>query len=117
MKASHFIISATLCISCMSYAAPAEDVDTSSLTFVDENHVNLTINKVAYTLDSFIVPFEQPYYVRVKRDDSKPLTLEQAVAIAEEYIQPRGCTEPLVRREDLDKFNSNKSQWIIGIAC
>jgi len=109
------VMAASFCCTC--YASAINDVDTRKLTFVDENHANLKIGNVSYTLDSYIVMFQQPYYVKVKRDDNRPMRLEEAVKVAKEYIQPRGCTEPLARRADLDKYNSDKSQWLIGISC
>lgn len=102
---------------CVGSASAVDDVDIRKLTYVGENHANLTINKVAYTLDSYIIVFQQPYYVKVRRDDNKPMTLDEAVKVAKEYIKPRGCTEPLTRRKDLDRVNSDKSQWLIGISC
>lgn len=108
-----FAMAASLCIG----NAFADSVDTRKLTLVEENHANLTIESVAYTFDSYIIPFQQPCYVKVKRDDNKPMTLEEAAKVAEEYIRPRGCTDPLSRRKDLDKSNSDKSQWLIGILC
>lgn len=95
----------------------ADGVDTKRLTLVEENHAKIKIESVAYTLDSYVIPFQQPYYVQVKRDDSKPMTLEEAERVAEQYILPRGCTDPLSRRRDLDKSNSDKTQWLIGILC
>lgn len=102
---------------CTGYAAAIDNVDTRKLTLVEENHAAMTIDNVGYTLDSYIVMFQQPYYVKVKRDDSRPMQIEEAVKVAKEYIQPRGCTQPISRRADLDKFNSDKSQWLIGILC
>lgn len=102
---------------CIGYAAATDNVDTRKLTLVEENHAVLTIDNVGYTLDSYIIMFQQPYYVKVRRDDGKPMQVEEAVKIAKEYIQPRGCSEPISRRTDLDRFNSDKSQWLIGILC
>lgn len=117
MKLRRFVavIAASFC--CISYAAATDDVDTQRLTLVEENHASMTFDKVGYILDSYIVMFEQPYYVKVRREDNRPMQLEEAARVAKEYIQPRGCTEPLSRRTDLDKSNSDKSQWLIGILC
>ena len=117
MKLCHITVAIASFFCCIGYASATGDVDTRKLTLVEENHATLTIGNVAYTLDSYIIMFQQPYYVKVKRDDNKPIPLEEAVKVAKEYIQPRGCTEPLSRRTDLDKSNSDKSQWLIGILC
>lgn len=109
------VVATSLC--CIGYAAATDNVDTRRLTLVEENHATMTIDKVGYILDSYIIMFQQPYYVKVMRDDGRPMQIEEAVKVAKEYIQPRGCTEPLSRRTDLDKFNSDKSQWLIGILC
>ena len=87
----------------------------NNLIKVDENHYETTINDNKIILDSYIVPFQIPYYIVLKSD--KPLSLSEAENIATGYIKPRGCTSPLKRRQDLDKVNSNKTEWLIGIEC
>jgi len=116
MNRFHLALAATLALAGTSRAA-AEDLDTGKLVPVTENHATLVVDKVAYTLDSYIVLFEQPYYVKLRRDDGKPVDADLAARIAQDYIQPRGCTAPLSRRKDLDRSNSNHSQWLIGIQC
>lgn len=71
----------------------------------------------AYILDSYIAPFQRPYYVLVRKSSNKPLTVDEASSVAAPYIKSRGCTTPLSRRSDLDKTNANKTQWLIGIEC
>ncbi len=94
-----------------------EPVDTNKLVLVEENRTNIEKGGVLYNLDSYIMPFQQPYYITVKRGDNKKLSLESAEKIAVKYIKPRGCTVPLVRRPDLDKSNANHTQWLIGVSC
>ncbi|VVM46090.1 hypothetical protein PS623_00501 [Pseudomonas fluorescens] len=94
-----------------------DHLDTNRLTKVDENHANLEANGARYTLDSYIIPFNQPYFISVQRDDGKPLTIAEAAAVAQPYIETRGCTQPVARRPDLDKSNAAKTQWIVGIEC
>ena len=84
---------------------------------VDENHAVLSYNNVPYVLDSFIIPFAQPYYILIQRQDKQPFDKNTATKIAIDYIKPRGCTEPLQRRSELDKQNSKGSQYLIGVAC
>lgn len=95
----------------------SNSIDTNHLVFVKENHATIAKDGNSYILDSYIVPFQQPYYITVKRNDNKPVSLAEASEIAEEYIKPRGCTEPLARRPDLDKSNTDKTQWLIGVEC
>ena len=95
----------------------ADGIDTSNLTLVSENHAELTIGGVDYVLDSYIVLFQRPYYIRVIRDDGKPIEKPTAIDVAREYIETRGCTDPLERRPQLDQKNSDESEWLIGIAC
>ena len=99
------------------YANAFEPIDTSKLVLVEENHADIEKEGIVYNLDSYIVLFQQPYYITVKREDNKKLSLKAAEKIAVEYIQPRGCTTPLVRKPELDKSNSNQTQWLVGVAC
>lgn len=117
MKFSRFVVALATLLCSVGSVSAGDDVDTKRLTLVEENHAQLTIQNVPYTLDSYIIMFQQPYYVKVKRDDLKPIPFEVAVAVAKEYIQPRGCTEPISRATSLDKSNSDNSQWLIGILC
>lgn len=88
-----------------------------NLHLVEENHAEIQQDGVTYILDSYIVLFEQPYYITLQRRDGQPVSLEQAEKIAIEYIKPRGCTEPPVRLPKLDRHNGDKSAWMIGINC
>lgn len=97
-------------------AADIENL-TYDLSLVEENHHQTKIADGTYVLDTFIVPFEQPYYVLVRRTDEKRISRNVAALIGETYIQPRGCTEPLVRRADLDKQNATGSVHLVGFAC
>lgn len=117
MKLHRFVAVIPTLLCCIGYAAATDDVDTRRLTLVEENHATITVGKIGYSLDSYIVMFQQPYYVKVKRDDNRPMQEDEAVKVAKEYIQPRGCTQPLSRRTELDRFNGDKSQWLIGILC
>lgn len=87
------------------------------LVLVEENHARIDKGGVTYLFDSYIVLFQQPYYIMVQREDKKPISLEQVEPIAIEYILPRGCTEPLKRRFDLDRNNEDNTKLIIGVAC
>lgn len=103
-------------------AAPAQgsgqkEVDTRRLTLVEENHAEVTRGEQRYTIDSYIIPFQQPYYVLVRSASSQPIKKQEAASIAVEYIAPRGCTTPISRREDLDDANADETQWLIGIEC
>ena len=92
-------------------------IDTSQLSIVKENHAEITIDKVDYILDSYIILFQRPYYITVSRSDNAAIEKDIAVAVASEYIKPRGCTTPLSRRPDLDQNNADKTQWLIGVEC
>lgn len=87
------------------------------LVLVEENHAKIDKDGVTYIFDSYIVMFQQPYYILVQREDKKPMSLEQVEPIAIEYILPRGCTEPLKRRSDLDRNNEDNTKLLIGVAC
>lgn len=88
-----------------------------NLVLVEENHAKIEKDSVTYIFDSYIVMFQQPYYILVQREDKKPMNLKQVEPIAIEYILPRGCTVPLKRRPDLDRHNENNTKLIIGVAC
>lgn len=100
-----------------AHAAGQKDIDTRRLTRVEENHADVTREGKRYTLDSYIVPFQQPYYVLVRSASNQPINKQEAASIAVEYIAPRGCTTPISRREDLDDANADETQWLIGIEC
>ena len=92
-------------------------IDTSRLSLVKENRAQTTKNGTTYDLDTYIVLFQRPYYVLVRQKSNKNMELSEAVSIATDYIKTRGCTTPISRRADLDRFNSTKTQWLIGIEC
>jgi hypothetical protein len=109
---------AILALLVLSACATAPGViDTSKLNRVDANHAKITKGGKTYLLDSYIVPFERPYYILVRKASKEALSLEEASTVAADYIRPRGCTTPLTRQTQLDKFNADKTQWLIGIAC
>lgn len=98
-------------------AAGQKGVDTHRLRLVEENHAEVTRGEQRYTVDSYIMPFQQPYYVLVRSAAHQPIKKQEAASIAVEYIAPRGCTTPISRREDLDDANADETQWLIGIEC
>ena len=87
------------------------------LSLVNENHAELFFNGVKYILDSYIVMFENPYYITIEREDKEKIDYQEAIDISMDYIKPRGCTSPLERLPNLDKHNENKTKWTIGISC
>ncbi|MBR5940888.1 MAG: hypothetical protein IKZ88_06470 [Neisseriaceae bacterium] len=99
---------------CSSYHGNAISLD-KQLSKVDENHHEMVIDGNKIVLDSYIKLFQRPYYIVLKSE--KPIMQKEAEQIAVEYIQPRGCTTPIKRRPDLDKNNTNKTQWLIGVEC
>ena len=90
---------------------------TQGLEKVDENYAAITVNKEVYVLDTYIIPFQQPYYILVRKQDGKRFSNNIADVLAVSYIKTRGCTETLVRREDFDKSSSDSTQHLIGVAC
>ena len=118
-KVPHLSLSALLVavITGCATGGGAASIDTSRLNLVKENQAQITKNGATYALDTYIVPFQQPYYVLVRQNPSKSMELSEAVSVATEYIKPRGCTAPISRRADLDRSNASKSQWLIGIEC
>ena len=90
---------------------------TQGLEKVDENYAAITVNKEVYVLDTYIITFQQPYYILVRKQDGKRFSNNIADVLAVSYIKTRGCTETLVRREDLDKSSSDSTQHLIGVAC
>ncbi len=117
MKKVAFYIFVAVAVFNLKPALSGEPINIRNLTLVDENRAVLSKDGIDYQLDSYIIPFKQPYYIHIKRKDGKEISKEEAVKISTEYIQPRGCTEPLKRLEKLDKNNSDKTEWVIGVAC
>jgi len=115
--ASVAILTISACASSPGRASSPSKIDTSQLNLVEENHAEITKEGETYILDSYIVLFQRPYYVLVRKSSNEPLTKDEASTIAVEYIEPRGCTTPISRRTDLDKSNIDKTEWLIGIEC
>lgn len=92
-------------------------VEHKKLILVEENHANISYDGVSYVLDSYIVMFEQPYYITIERTDGGEITHEKAIEVSTHYIKPRGCTETIKHLPDLDKHNDKKTKWMIGISC
>ena len=92
-------------------------LSAQTFVLVEENHAVIEKDGISYILDSYIIMFEQPYYILVRRADNEVVNKKLAEEIAVEYILPRGCTEPLVRRPELDRINEAKTQLVIGVAC
>lgn len=97
--------------------SPDAFVDGLPMLHFKNYHDTVNKNGRTYVLDSYVIPLEQPFYIHLRTMDKLPIALDDASKIASDYIKPKGCTEPLVRKPDLDKSNSNKDEWIIGISC
>ncbi|MFT7387264.1 MAG: hypothetical protein ACI8VC_000504 [Candidatus Endobugula sp.] len=74
-------------------------------------------NGVVYYADSFLEVFKAPYYISVTRKDKSPMSLQEAEDIAVPYIKPKGCTSPIVRKQELDRYTEDKTRWLIGVEC
>ncbi len=107
----------TLTLLACTLPMTAAAIDTRRLSVVEENHARIEHAGRRYVLDSYIVLFQRPYYVLVREDDGRAMTLEQAEAVAVAYIAPRGCTTPIERRRDLDRASDDRTEWLLGIEC
>lgn len=97
--------------------SPDAYVDGVGMLHFKEYHTKISHQDRWYLLDSYVIPLEQPFYVHVRATDDTPIMKETAVSVAMDYITPRGCTEPPIRRPELDKTTNDQSEWIIGVAC
>ena len=84
---------------------------------VEENRAEVSHDGAIYLLNTYIVIFEQPYYITVERTDGHIVDINVAEKIAVEYIKPRGCTQEPERRADLDQKNEKQTKVVIGVAC
>ena len=107
----------TAAASSTALASQTEAALTRGLTLVDENHHVTIIGPDRYVLDSYIIPFQQPYYILVRKQSGAPFIKHAAEVVAIDYIKPRGCTEPLKRRPDLDKQSADATHYLIGVTC
>ena len=110
-------IQSTAAVSSTAPTSQTEAALTRGLTLVDENHHVTTIGPDRYILDSYIIPFQQPYYILVRKQNGAPFIKHAAEVVAIDYIKPRGCTEPLKRRPDLDKQSADATHYLIGVTC
>lgn len=83
----------------------------------DEYAGSIERDGVTYNVKVYIIPFEQPYYVSIQRQDGEVIDAENIVSIADEYIQEDWCTVPRERRPNLDRRFSGGTHYLIGIAC
>ncbi|MFB6347994.1 hypothetical protein ACFBZI_00805 [Moraxella sp. ZJ142] len=83
----------------------------------EDYHAKMEHQGAVYVLDSFVKPLEQPFYIYVRAEHGGGVLHEVAAELAVAYIEPKGCTEPLVRRADLDKGSADGQAWIIGVSC
>lgn len=97
--------------------SPDTYVDGVGMLHFKDYHDKVVYQDKIYLLDSYVIPLEQPFYIHVRTADGTPIMPDTATKVATDYIAPKGCTEPLVRRADLDKSTNDKSEWIIGVAC
>ena len=111
-----FVISMMLLAMVMASSLNAQNRN-KKLTLVEENHAEISVKGIKYILDSYIVLFENPFYITIQREDKAPIEYQEAVDISIGYIRPRGCNSPLERLPDLDRHNEDKTKWIIGISC
>lgn len=102
---------------CNNYNRIIEKSNLKKLVLIKENHAVLKFENVEYTLDSYIVMFENPYYIVIERSDNQTISKEKAIEIAIEYIKPRGCNSTIKLVPELDRNNANKTKWLIGISC
>jgi hypothetical protein len=84
---------------------------------VEENHAELEHDGRSYVLDSYIAMFEQPYYIHIRAADAQKLEATALEGMAAEYIKPRGCTQPLERRSDLDRSSADGAEIVLGFQC
>lgn len=114
-------LSLTGCQSTSSVSGPVATSGATMLTQgidkVDENYAIIKANSETYVLDTYIIPFQQPYYILVRKQDGSAFSKSIAETLATDYILTRGCTEKLVRRADLDKSTRDNTQHLISVAC
>lgn len=94
-----------------------------------EGATEVTENKVSnytgtdgrrYDLRTYIVPFENPYYITVT-PAGRSLAFENSVRIASStaaaYIKSRGCTGNISRLSSQDVYDGASKTWTIVISC
>lgn len=77
-------------------------------------------NGVTYDMRTYIIPFENPYYITVSPattnasfENGNGIAARTAIA----YITPRGCTSKPRRIADRDVFDASNNAWTIVISC
>ena len=100
-----------------SVAGAQQSLIAANWVKVDENHAEMQRDGKRFLLDSYIVMFQQPYYVHVRTAAGDKLRVDDVEALVKEYIQPRGCTSPMVRDKKLDKQNADSTELVLGVLC
>lgn len=109
-----FTAASILSAPCLAARSPLID---RNWVMVDENHAELEQGSRNYVVDSYIVMFQQPYYIHIRAEDGQKLDAASVEGLAADYIKPRGCTEPLQRRSDLDRSGSDAAEVVFGFQC
>ncbi len=110
------VIIAAALLSASSVAADIGLVERNWVK-VDENHAEVSHAGRDYVLDTYIVMFQQPYYIHVRAKDTQAWETDDLLDMVSEYIKPRGCTQALERRSDLDRSNAEGNERILGFQC
>ena len=116
MKGKITIALAAVALLC-STAAAGQSLIAKNWMKVEENHAQLQHEGQDYVLDSYVVPFQQPYYIHVRAKDTQAWETDDLLDMVSEYIKPRGCTQALERRSDLDRSNAEGNERILGFQC
>lgn len=118
------ILSATLAISACSFITDTANLPLNQklrqLTLVEENHFEIEKDGEKYLLDTYIEPFQQPYYIHVRKESNTPVDKDIAVELSKAYIKTRGCTQEIKRpfnTWDYDINNFRSKAWLIYLTC
>ncbi len=117
-KVVGILLSAALLSGCLGSAPVLPDRSVE----VTENRLDnfKAPNGVMYNMRTYIVPFENPYYITVSPtvsigsfENGNGIAARTALA----YIKPRGCTSKPRRIADKDIFDATNNAWTIVISC
>lgn len=111
-SATQILLSSLLLLSASAWAGSEKE-----FVELEDNYAEVTEGDVTYILETYTKSSSASYFISIERQDGQPVELQAVEAMALEYIKPRGCSKPIERRQDLDKYSDDKTLIVVAVSC